>query len=114
MKIQLNAKNFDENLKSGLKIVEFYASWCRYCMQQEIVLEEMDKIWIGQVDSDRNPELIKRFNIKGFPSFIIFDDGIAVEHFSGFRSKFELMDILTKYINKERQIIQDVEANEDF
>lgn len=25
---ELNENNFEENIKSGLKLVEFYATWC--------------------------------------------------------------------------------------
>ena len=95
---KLDENNFDENVKTGLKVVEFLAPWCGYCKKQNVVLEELDKIWIGQVNGDEAPRLVQRFNIKGFPSFVVFKEGKDVVHFSGLRSKFELMNILLKYM----------------
>lgn len=31
MIVELNEQNFDENAAHGLKLVEFYTTWCIYC-----------------------------------------------------------------------------------
>ena len=49
----LTKENFNEEIKTGLKFVEFYAPWCSYCRKQEEVLKELDKIYIGQVDTEK-------------------------------------------------------------
>ena len=55
---ELNEENFNEELKTGLKIVEFYARWCGYCHKQDVILHSMEKIWIGKVDADENTVII--------------------------------------------------------
>ena len=63
MIVELNEKNFDQNIKNGLKLVEFYASWCGYCKKERPVMEELsaNNIWIGTVDVDTNPDLAARY-----------------------------------------------------
>lgn len=94
----LNKANFDEELKTGLKLVEFYAPWCGYCKKQEGILAEMDKIYIGQVNTDEDSDIAIRYGINSFPTFLVFNNGKEVERFSGLRSKFDLMNKIAKYI----------------
>ena len=49
MIVELDEQNFEENTNKGLKLVEFYTTWCMYCKKQRIELEELkdSDIWIG-------------------------------------------------------------------
>lgn len=94
----LNKDNFENETKTGLKLIEFYAPWCGYCKKQAEALEEMDKVWIGQVNTDENPEIAIRHGIHSFPTFLVLNNGKEMERFSGLRSKFDLMDIISKYL----------------
>lgn len=95
---QLTHENFDKETNSGLKVVEFFAPWCGYCKKQEEEFKDMDKIWIGQVNTDEDAELAIRFGIHSFPTFLVFNNGKEVERFSGMRKKEDLMNILIKYL----------------
>lgn len=95
---RLTKDNFENETKGGLKLVEFFATWCGYCKKQEPELEQMDKVWIGQVNADDENELAVKFGIAGFPTFLVMKDGKEVTRFSGLRSKEELMNILMKYV----------------
>ncbi len=95
---ELTKDNFDNEIKEGLKVVEFYAPWCGYCKKQEEELKNLDKVWIGQVNSDDNPELAIRHGIHSFPSFILFKEGKEVERFSGLRKKEDLMNTVMKHL----------------
>lgn len=94
----LTKENFNEEIKTGLKLVEFYAPWCSYCNKQEEVLKELDKIYIGQVDTEKEAELAIRYSVHSFPTFLIFRNGKEVERFSGLRNKYDLMNIIMKYL----------------
>ena len=54
---ELNSDNFHEETKNGVKLIEFHTSWCGYCKKQQPELEEMGKVWIGQVDADESPSI---------------------------------------------------------
>lgn len=98
MLIELNTENFDNETKTGLKLVEFYAPWCGYCQKQENELKYLDKVWIGQVNADDNPSLTNKYKISSFPTFLVFNKGKEVRRFSGYRQKEELMNILLDWL----------------
>ena len=95
---ELNGDNFNEETKSGVKLIEFRTSWCGYCKKQQPELEGMDKVWIGQVDADEAPDVAVKFNVNSFPTFLILKNGEEVERFSGMRRKEDLMSKIMKYI----------------
>lgn len=95
---KLTKDNFEGEIKTGLKLVEFFATWCGYCKKQEAELEQMDKVWIGQVNTDDDAELAIKYGIASFPTFLVFKDGKEVARFSGLRSKEDLMSTLMKFV----------------
>ena len=98
MLTELNNENFYELTKKGVKLIEFYTSWCGYCKKQQSELEEMDKVWIGQIDADEVPEIAAKYNVNSFPTFLILKDGEEAERFSGMRKKEDLMYRIMKHI----------------
>ena len=100
MIVELNEENFDTETQKGLKLVEFYATWCHYCMNQRIELEELkdSDIWVGIVDGDESPAIVKRFLITCYPTFVLLKDGQKIAEFSGFHSKSQLLNKLMNYL----------------
>lgn len=98
---ELNEKNFDENIKNGIKFVTFSASWCGFCQKQKPILKELanENIWIGEVDPDENPSLVQRYGITGFPAFLLFKDGKVIANFAGYKTKYELLNTLLSYLS---------------
>lgn len=97
---ELNIENFEASIKEGIKIVVFTASWCGYCQMQKPILKEIaqQNIWIGEVDSDKNQELVNKYNIAAFPTFVLFKDGSVLAKISGYKSKYDLLNILLDYL----------------
>lgn len=98
MLIQLNDENFQEETKNGLKLIEFYTTWCGYCKKQKTELESMDKVWIGQIDAEESKSTAMQFNISSYPTFIILKNGKEVERFSGLRKKEDIMNLLMQHL----------------
>lgn len=100
MIIELDEKNFDKETGHGLKLVEFYTTWCTYCRNQRIELEEFkdSDMWIGIVDADESPTLAQRYKVTGFPTFILLKDGEKIAEFVGFHEKAQLLNKLMNYI----------------
>ena len=94
----INDKNFDEKIIGGVKLVEFYASWCPYCRQEDNILNALNNIWIGKVNADNNSKLVAEYQIMGYPTFLLFENGVEIARFSGFHAKEEIESIIASYI----------------
>lgn len=98
MIIELNNENFIHEISHGLKLVDFYTTWCKFCANQLPILEELSEtgMWIGKLDCDKYPQIAQKYGISGFPSFILFKNGIASAQFAGFHTKSQMLNKLTQ------------------
>ncbi len=87
-------KNFqDEVLKAqGLVMVDFFATWCGPCKMMAPVVEKLseaykDKVKIGKLDVDENPDTSGKYEIQSIPTTIFFKDGEMVDKLIGFQSE---------------------------
>ena len=74
-----NAKEFDDSIKEGRVLVDFYALWCGPCKMLapivEKVIEENPEVDLLRVNVDENEELAVRYNIVSIPTLIYFENG---------------------------------------
>lgn len=66
-------------IKSDAKeLIVVGANWCGYCIEQKKYLENNPEIiehfTYEYLDIEEHPELIKKLNIKVYPTSFIFDD----------------------------------------
>ena len=100
MFVELNENNFKKETNTGLKLVDFYTTWCKFCQNQDNVLKELSDngFWIGKLDCDKHARVAHEHGVDGFPSFILFKNGKKEAQFAGYHTKSQLLDKLTKYI----------------
>lgn len=71
-------------LKSELPVlVDFNASWCVPCQRMAPVVDRLaqeyeGKVKVYKVDTDRNPELMNKYQITALPTFMVFRQGRSV------------------------------------
>ncbi|MBR2069582.1 MAG: thioredoxin family protein [Candidatus Gastranaerophilales bacterium] len=100
MLVDLSNENFQKETESGLKLVDFYTTWCKFCTNQEKILKDLSDngFWIGRLDCDKFPEIARKHGITGFPSFILFKNGRIEAQFTGYHDKSQLLNRLTMHI----------------
>jgi thioredoxin 1 len=88
-----NGENFDDLVKSGVHLIDFYADWCGPCKMLGTVLEEVqDSIDIIKVNTDSYGELANRFKVMSIPHLVFFKDGKEVSYSVGFMDKDTLLE----------------------
>lgn len=82
--IPMNQQQFEQALAGGrLFLVEFQAPWCVYCRRISPALEKIaraygDRLTVGTINIDDEPELAAREQIEVVPTLILYRDGQAV------------------------------------
>ena len=88
----LTVSSFDEAIRSGATLVDFWAGWCGPCKMLAPVIEELageysGKVTVGKVDVDVEGPLAMRYNVMSIPTVILFKDGAEVKRFVGVQPK---------------------------
>lgn len=93
----LENEDFNELIKEGTHLVDFYAEWCGPCKMLGPILEEItDKIDIIKVNVDEHENLSYEYKVMSIPTLIFFKDGKKVKEVVGFQSKEELLDLINQ------------------
>lgn len=99
----LNEKNFNEKIKNGVVVVDFYANWCGPCRMMAPILEDVqkelgDKVQIYKVDVDEAENLARKYGIMSIPSIFTFKNGELVNKHIGLWMKDAMVDEVKKHI----------------
>ena len=99
--VALTEENFDETVKNGLVLVDFWATWCGPCRVMGAILEnniapEAGECRIAKVDVDENPAVAARFEIQSIPALMLFKDGVAVNTFIGVTKAQEILEAIRR------------------
>ncbi|MBR4378417.1 MAG: thioredoxin [Bacilli bacterium] len=82
-----NSSEFENEVKEGLVIVDFFADWCGPCQMLAPVLEEFEKetsMKIVKINVDEIPDLARQFRIMSIPTLMLFKDGKFTKKELGF------------------------------
>jgi thioredoxin 2 len=99
--VKVSAVSFDETIRSATVpvLVDFYADWCGPCRMLGPVVDELASRHAGQllvlkVDTDRDGELATRFEVRGIPALVAFQNGVESGRHVGVARRVELEALL--------------------
>ena len=96
----LTDKNFQHQVKNGLILVDFWASWCIPCKMMAPVLNDVAEeitgnVHVGKLNVEHNQAIAAKYNIRNIPTMVLYNNGKEINRFVGAKSK----DFLIKQIN---------------
>lgn len=87
-------QNFEtEVLKADKPVmVDFWAVWCGPCQMAGPIIDELaeeykDKVKVGKVNVDENPQTAMKFGVMSIPTVVLFQNGKEVKREVGFSGK---------------------------
>jgi thioredoxin 1 len=96
----LTDSNFQHQVKNGVTLVDFWASWCMPCKMMAPVLndlsEELSDASVGKINIEDHPKMASQYGVRSIPTMIIFKNGKEVNRLVGVKSK----EVLHREINK--------------
>jgi thioredoxin 2 len=88
--LTLTAATFDRQVgRTSLPVVvDFWAPWCGPCLRMAPFFEQVSqklstKLRFAKLDTEAQPAVAARFNIRSIPTLIVFRDGREVARLSG-------------------------------
>lgn len=89
--------NFDSIINSEKAVlIDFFATWCGPCKTLAPILKQVkdnlgERITILKIDVDKNQQLASKYQVRGVPTMILFQNGKQLWRQSGVLSKDEIM-----------------------
>lgn len=96
--MHVTKKEYDEEIKSGTVLVDFYADWCGPCKMLapnlEAFAKERPDVKILKVNVDEEGELAGSFQVFSIPTLFLYKNGEVVDKKVGFLTAEMLKDFV--------------------
>ena len=92
----LTDKNFKLQTKTGIVLVDFWASWCVPCKLMSPILNdiadtETDQVRVAKINVEKEQQLANKFKVRNIPTLIILKNGKEVKRLVGVKTKKAIM-----------------------
>jgi thiol-disulfide isomerase/thioredoxin len=108
----------EKQIKELVNVFYFTADWCQPCKNIKPIVSEINMDRVGlkfhTIDADSEKELVKMFEIKSLPTFIIIANGKEIKRLTGSQTKQTLLTFLNSaengdmYLNEEKGYVEKI------
>lgn len=101
--VHLTDDTFEQEMREGMVLVDFWAAWCRPCLQFAPTFEAMahdyaGKVKFGKLNVDENPRTAQAYGIQAIPTILLFKDGAPVEGIQGAVPRAQLQQVIDSWL----------------
>jgi len=87
--------------EASLAMIDFWAVWCGPCKMLSPAVEDIaerygDKVLVGKVNVDEEPELARRFGVMSIPTVVFLKNGREFDRKVGVMPAQVFTDVLDK------------------
>uniref|UniRef100_A0A7S4PPN9 Thioredoxin domain-containing protein n=1 Tax=Guillardia theta TaxID=55529 RepID=A0A7S4PPN9_GUITH len=101
----LTTDTFESNTTEHT-LVKFFAPWCGHCTMMapafqslaRRVYREWSGAHVAEVNGDAEQELVRRFNIAGYPTLVLVHNGKIVTHYHGPKEEQSMFEFMKQRI----------------
>jgi thioredoxin 1 len=99
--LTLTDKNFQQQTKNKIVLVDFWASWCAPCRMMAPILNDVaselkGNSHVGKVDIQQYQSLAQKFQVRNIPTLVLLKNGMEVNRFVGLKNKDFLLNQMIK------------------
>jgi len=85
-------------------LLDFFGTWCGPCQMLGPILKKVkdslgDRVSIIKIDVDKNQEIAAKYQIRGVPTMMLFQNGKQLWRQSGVLSKEEIIAVILENSN---------------
>jgi thioredoxin 1 len=99
------SNSFDTIIKSEKPVlIDFSADWCGPCKMLAPILKQVkdslgERITILKIDVDKNQALASKYQVRGVPTMVLYQNGKQLWRQSGVLTKDEIIKIIVEKSN---------------
>ena len=101
--LELDERNFSDEIKKGGAFVKFFAPWCGHCKKlaptwTQLAEQMRNQLTIAEVNCEEQSTLCRTEDVQGYPMLFYYGDDGAKTEYTGSRKPEQLQAFLEKVL----------------